>query len=128
MKIICYVNKLMELIGCHCRYCPSPCRVIKKYISGCTITISTVCETGHVFTWASSPTMTNTKNTSIYQCNMEFASAILISGNNFYKIRQFCQFMDLKCISQSTFFVYQRLCLCPVIQRFYNHKMVSSTL
>lgn len=123
-KIICYLDKLLELVGCYCRVCHLPCRV-KKRLFGCAISISTTCEAGHLFSWSSSPTMTNANNAVIHECNMTFASSLLLSGNNFYKIHQFCRFLNLKCISPSTFFAYQRLCLCPVIQRFYNRNMVS---
>jgi len=44
-KIICYLDKLLELVGC---YCHLPCRV-KKRLFSCAISISTTCEAGHVF-------------------------------------------------------------------------------
>ena len=115
----------MEPVGTHCRFCPLTCRVTKR-MYGCVIIINTVCEAGHVFTWTSSPSMINSNNAMMYQCNMAFVSTLLLSGNNFYKICQFCRFLDMKCISPSTCFAYQRLCLCSVIQKFFDHKMVSN--
>lgn len=91
---------------------------------GCTLVLKMKCSAGHVFTWCSSPTLTNANQQSIYKINMEFASAVLFSGNNYYKIRQFCRFMGMDVVSPSTFFTYQRLCLCPVISDYYNRKMV----
>jgi len=126
VKIICYLDKLIELVGCHCRECHLPCRLVKRRLFGCSITIRTECEAGHVFMWSSSPVMKNANNAMIYECNMAFASSVLLSGNNFYKIHQLCRFLDLKCISLSTFFAYQRLFLCPVIQNFYDSNVVSA--
>ena len=70
VKIICYLDKLIELVGCHCRECHLPCRIVKRRLFGCSITIRTECAAGHVFMWSSSPVMTNANNAMIYECNM----------------------------------------------------------
>lgn len=37
----------------------------------------------------------NSNNAVIYKGNLVFAAALLLSGNNYYNIRQFCHFMGL---------------------------------
>ena len=116
-KVICLVDNILDLVGNQCKTCGIPCAVTKKVI-GCALVIKMVCSAGHRFTWASSPILRNVKQSAIYQINLDFASTLLLSGNNFYKIQQFCRFLRVKCVSSSTYFTYQRLCLCPVISEF----------
>lgn len=123
-KVICLVEKIVDLVGNRCKTCGIPCTVTKKVI-GCALVIKMVCNAGHKFTWASSPILRNSKRSAIYQINLDFVSTLLLSGNNFYKIQQFCRFLGVKCVSSSTYFTYQQLCLCPAISEFYNRKMVS---
>ena len=122
-KVICYVEKILELLGSQCRECSLQCEVTSKKV-GCALVLKMKCSAGHVFTWCSSPTVTNANQHEIYKINMDFSSAVLFSGNNYYKIRQFCRFISVEVLSPSTYFSYQRLCLCPVISDYYNRKMV----
>ena len=69
------------------------------------------CDAGHVFHWSSSPVIRNAKQNSVYKVNLDFASDLLFSGNNYYKIHQFCRFVGVECISPSTYFAYQRIYL-----------------
>ena len=123
-KVICFVDKILELIGSKCRDCQLQCNVTTRMV-GCTLEVRMECSDGHRFTWASSPTMRNDNRRVIYKSNLIFASALLLSGNNYYKIHRFCSFMKMRCISPSTFFTYQRMYLCPVISNFYTKTMVN---
>ena len=126
-KVICYVNEILHLVGNQCKTCSIPCTVTTKVV-GCALSIKMVCNAGHKFTWASSPILRNIKQSAIYRINLDFTSSLLLSGNNFYKIQQFCRFLGVNCVSPSTYFTYQRLCLCPVISEYYSRKMVSNLL
>ena len=123
-KIICFVDQILLLVGNQCRTCSLPCTVSRKVV-GCALSIKMLCAAGHKFTWASSPIIRNVKRSAIYRVNLDFSASLLLSGNNFYKIQQFCRFLGVKSVSPSTYFTYQRLCLCPVISEYYNRKMVS---
>lgn len=75
------------------------------------------CASGHTFNWESSPsTLMNTHKCKSYVDNLDFASAIILSGNNFTKV----SFLSLPCKSKATFHAYQRLFICPTIDRFYK--------
>ena len=126
-KVICFVDKILQLIGSKCRVCQLQCNVTTRIV-GCTLEVKMECSYGHRFIWASSPTMRNDNRRVIYKCNLVLASALLLSGNNYYKIRRLFSFMDMQCISPSTYFTYQRLYLCPVISSFYTKTMVSNYL
>ena len=84
-KIICCVEKILELLGNQCRACPLQWKVTSRKV-GCALVLKMKCSAGHVFTWCSSPTLTNANQQAIYKINLEFASAVLFSGNNYYKI------------------------------------------
>ena len=123
-KIICYIDRLLKLSGNKCRFCQMPCKRSIKVV-GCAMEVNMECSAGHSFSWASSPVLTNSSSSTMYRINLAFSSVLLLSGNNYYKIRQFCRFTILKCLSPSTYFSHQRLCVCFVIQDFYNNKMAS---
>ena len=122
--VICYVEKVLELIGSQCRTCSCQCNVPARIV-GCTLVVKVVCIRGLVFSWASSSTIVNANKSALYRTNFIFASAVLLSGNNFYKILQLCHFMGLKCILPSTYLACQRLCFSPAVQVFYDKEMVS---
>ena len=92
MILVCYVSMILELIGDQCRHCALIAKATVRTI-GCGLVIKQKCEAGHVFSWASSPTITKRNGQAIYKINLAFASSLLLSGNNFYKINQFCSFM-----------------------------------
>ena len=122
-KVICFVDKLLELVGDVCRSCGLQSKTTARVV-GCILLVKSVCSQGHTFSW-SSPVLMNSNNAVIYKGNLVFAAALLLSGNNYYKIRQFCRFMGLRCISPTTYYRYQRLCFSPAIQKYYDKQMVS---
>ena len=93
---------ILELIGDQCRHCALTAKATVRTI-GCGLLIKQKCEAGHVFSWALSPIITKRNGQAIYKINLAFASSLLLSGNNFYKINQFCSFMGTKCLLASTF-------------------------
>lgn len=130
---ICYVNHdrscywftwkhSMPIANGKCREtnCNSIYHVYHKF---CLI-IEGRCANGHTFNWELSPSM-NTYKCKSYVDNLDFASAIVLSGNNFTKMKLFCQFLGLPCISKTTFQTYQRLFICPIIDRHYKLEQVS---
>ena len=121
------MDNILHLVGKQCRTCSLPCTVTSKVV-GCALLIKMECNAGLKFSWASSPIITNAKQNTIYWVNLDFSASLLLSGNNFYKIQQFCRFLGVKCLSPTTYFTYQRLCLCPVISEYYSRKMVSKYL
>lgn len=117
---------LLELAKGRCReeHCNKLYSNVTQTTSGCCLIIHAECENGHSFRWNSSKSFYNQNNQNIYYDNLDFASAVVLSGNNFHKIEQFFCFLNTKIISASTFFAYQRLYICPAVDRFYQVEQV----
>ena len=110
IKVICFLDKLLQLIGSKCSVYQQPCTVTTR-IEGSILEVKSKCSNGHKFTWASSPTIRNSNCRVIYKV---FASALFLSGNNYYKIHHFSKILGVECISPTTYFTYPQLFLCPV--------------
>lgn len=115
-KVICSLDLLLQLFQDKCRHPSCNQRASVDYtLIGTTVSISWSCTDGHCGKFYSS-----------YQCNgvmatnLQAAAAIVYSGNNFYKINRFCQFLGLSFMSKSTFFRYQRLYCLPVISEWWE--------
>ena len=87
VKVVCRVQKLLELAGEICRNDGCSAKQVVKYsIIGCCIVIKGSCEHGDCFTWESSEKICSQVCGRIYVDNLEFASALVLSGNNYRKI------------------------------------------
>jgi len=91
-------------------------------LDGCGLSITTKCSNGHISVWDSSEVVSNKKNRSLHNNNLCFAAAVVLSGNNFDKIKQFCK---IQTISKSTFYCYQSSYICPTVEKFFNKEQVS---
>lgn len=56
--------------------------------------------------------------------SLHFASAVVLSGNNYSKIEQFARFYRLNIVSRSTFHGYQRNYICTGVDKFYKDEQV----
>ena len=121
------MDKILQLIDSKCSVCQQQCTVTARIV-GCALEVKWKCSNGHKFNWASSPTIRNANRRVIYNCNLDFAKAVLLSGKNYYKIHHFCKILDMQSISLTTYFAFQQLFLCSVISDFYYRTMVSCTM
>lgn len=93
-KIICSLHKLLQLVGQVCQVDGCGARQEVDYrITGCCITVFGICTSGHQFNWNSSDTLTSQAGGMIYLDNLNFASALVLSGNNYRKFYGFCSFL-----------------------------------
>ena len=125
VRIICSLSRLLQLARrkCTCDGCNSLCNIFYKKCSFCLL-INRIRESGHPFTWESSEHLQNQSNNWLYQDNFHFASAVLLSGNNFTKVELLCQFLGVPIISKSTFHSYQCNYICPAINKYYTTEQV----
>jgi len=125
-RVICSVNKLLELFGkiCHERQCNKEYHVTTKSI-GCCLRIDAQCSNGHRHIWLSSDKIPSEKG-EIYRDNLDFASAVVLSGNHFAKIQQFCQFLNVATLSRTSYYSYQRLYICPAIDQYFAEQQVTT--
>ena len=107
-KIFCSLHKLLQLAGYICKV--DGCRArwdIDYKIHGCTVKLFGICTQGYRFVWESSDVVTSKAGGRLYLDNLNFASALILSGNNFCKMMAFASFYGLKIIGVITFHGYQ---------------------
>ena len=126
-RFVCSVHKLLELIGtnCHTKGCDKKCHITYTYCGSCMV-MKGMCGDGHAFTWTSSDTLANKAGCNLFTDNLDIASAVLLSGNNFAKISLFFQFLNIPIVLKTTFHSYQRHYICTGIDKFYQTEHVSS--
>ena len=129
IRFVCSVNKLLELIGsnCHTTGCDRNCSVT-YWFNGCCLVVKGLCSVGHVFTWTSSDIQINRSGGKIFINNLDLASSTVVSGNHFSKIQMLFHFLHMPMISLTTFHAYQRLYICPGIDRYYRAEQVKKCI
>ena len=125
--IICSTLKIIELFGkvCQVEGCGAEYHLTNGIV-GCCMTISARCANGHLRKWSSSERITNSTTGDLFVDNLDFATALVLSGNHFTKFQQFGQFYEMAVLSCSSFYSYQRLYICPVINNFFEKQQVYS--
>lgn len=92
---------------------------MSKNIIGSALHLKWTCRKGHIVKkWCSQPVLNRRMNSG----DLQFASAVLLSGNNFQKISLFAKFLNLPAISNTTFHKIQRTYLIPSIDEFWSEK------
>ena len=115
-NFLCSLDLFLDLfVGC-CRIqgC-SNVPEVKHYFVGTVVVITTKCQAGHIFKFASSREVNG-----LYANNLQSAAAILLSGNNFSKVNRMAEFLGLSFLSEATFYRIQRLYLFPAVEEWWN--------
>lgn len=99
-------------------------REIDYEVCGCSVKVLGVCTKGHRFIWESSDVVTSKAGGRLYVDNLNFASSLILSGNNFRKMMVFARFYGLHIIKVTAFHGYQRNIICPAVDTFYKRKQV----
>ncbi|XP_065886789.1 uncharacterized protein [Dysidea avara] len=122
IKVLCNLDKLLMLFSgkCHKPGCVENCSIAKYKVIGCCVLIHSQCTNKHIFVWKSSEMLTSRTNNKLFQNNLLFASAIILSGQSYYKIADFANVLGLSVSSSSSFHCYQRHYICPGIEVFFN--------
>lgn len=101
VQVICIVKKLLELVGEHCheRNCSNTLQLTTS-ICVCVLTIQGSCKDGHVFYW--SEELYSQNGGKVMLDNLHLAAAIVLSRNQFSKIKLmfgFVAFNYISCLS-----------------------------
>ena len=88
---------------------------MKHHFVGTTVIVNTLCQTGHKYRFCSSHEVNG-----LYANNMQSATAVLLSGNNFAKISRMADFMGLAFPSTATFFRMKRLYCFPIVEKWWS--------
>ena len=128
-RVIVSLHKLLKLAGqeCQVNHCRAR-REVKYKIHGCSIKLSGTCTNGHDFFWDLSDFIASQTGGRPYLNNLNFASALVLSGNNFRKIMIFARFYGLHIVGVTSFHGYQRNIICPAVDKFYKEEQVRQKL
>ena len=100
VKVVCSIQKLLELTGQTCRTEGYIAKLSVKYaVTGCTISISCICDNQNCFMWKSSDELVSQAHGHIYVDNIHFASCLILSGNHYSKFEMFARFFGLKSLN-----------------------------
>ena len=116
-KVLCSLDLLENLFKGCCRH-ESGCIFevsVSSVLRGTSALITWQCPAGHKDTFC-----TSHRHKGLLANNIQVASAILFSGNNFAKIQRFAEFSDISLFSSSVFYRYQNKLLVPVVGEWWE--------
>lgn len=115
-KCVCSVALIIEILQLRCQ--TPGCTLkpnIKYHLIGLTLVVNCICEAGHKYRFCSSHQVND-----IYANNLQPAASILLSGNQFSKVKRMAEFLGLAFLSSSTFYRFQRLYLIPEVNEWWS--------
>ena len=130
-RVIVTIEKLKELKGKTCREMQNDkiCGSILTYTSserGAISILSWPCPRGHAGIWRSSEVLKVTNNNNVYVNDILIPAAVVLSGNNYYKLANFCQAMNLQIPSGQSYLNSQKHFITPTVAEFWD-RMTSET-
>ncbi|XP_070550358.1 uncharacterized protein [Ptychodera flava] len=121
-KCIAFVPAILDLLkqlhgdsckreGCHRKL------IYRSSLVGTALTVDWTCYSGHRGgRWQS-----QTRFSGMFAGNFQLAVCILLSGNSHKKFELLCKFLNLACISVTSFQRIQRLYAVPAIQNYWDN-------
>ena len=106
--LICF-QKRCQTPGCN----NSP--NVTHHFIGTTLVANISCQAGHAFRFCSSHEVNQ-----MYVNNIQVAAAVLLSGNNFGKVKRLAESMNLAFVSKSLYFRIQRVYLLPAVDEWWG--------
>ena len=115
-RFICSLDLLLDMLSKRCQTpgCNSSPNVTHHFI-GTTLVANISCQVGHVFRFCSSHEVNQ-----MYVNNIQVAAAVLLSGNNFGKVKRLAESMNLAFVSKSSYFRIQRVYLLPAVDEWWG--------
>ena len=112
-KVIVSESKIMDLFKGRCQEpsCSSQCKVRSKSV-GCTQRFGGLAKMDKG-KWSLSE-----KYGAMYSNNLQFSAAVLLSGNNYSKVKMMSRFLALACPSKASFFRVQKFNCIPAIEEW----------
>jgi hypothetical protein len=115
-KFICSLGMLISVFQSRCqtRGCCKVPKVTHHFV-GTTVVINCSCSSGHKIRFCSSHEVNG-----IYANNLLAAASIMLSGNNYGKVKRMANFYGLSFLSKSSYHRFQRLYLIPEINDWWS--------
>ena len=115
-RFICSLDLLLDMLSKRCQTpsCNNIPNVTHHFI-GTTLVANISCQAGHAFRFCSSHEVSQ-----MYVNNIQVAAAVLLSGNNFGKVKRLAESMNLAFVSKSSYFRIQRVYLLPAVDEWWG--------
>lgn len=115
-KFICSLDLLICVFQTCCQT-PGCCNIpeVTNHFVGTTVVINCSCSSGHKFRFCSSHEVNG-----IYANNLMAAASILLSGNNYGKVKRMANFYGLAFLGKSSYHRFQRLYLIPEVNEWWS--------
>lgn len=132
-RLIVTVNKLQELKGSTCTVqlrCGEICKKKLDYsceTKGSVVKLRWTCHNSHLGMWTSSEIISESHSTPIYLNDILITACVFISGNNYTRFAQTCQFLKVAVPDRSVFYRNQRLFITPAVLTMW-HDMRSTVI
>ena len=114
-----FICSLDLLLGVFARRCQTPSCAntpnVTHHLVGTTLVANISCQSGHMFRFCSSHEVN-----LLYVNNLQIAAAVLLSGNNFGKVKCLAESINLGFISKSSYFRMQKLYLLPAVNEWWE--------
>lgn len=97
--------------------------------TGCVLILRWSCPNKHFGKWESAEELCVKNNNKVYSINMMLASAVLFSGNNYGKIKNLFDLLNLHIITQTSYNFIQKLYCVPAVSNYWDEmkKVMIST-
>ena len=115
-RFICSLDLLLGVFARRCQ--TSGCANtpnVTHHLVGTTLVANISCQSGHMFRFCSSHEVN-----LLYLNNLQIAAAVLLSGNNFGKVKRLAESINLAFISKSSYFRMQKLYLLPAVNEWWE--------
>ena len=115
-RFICSLDLLLDMLSKRCQTpgCNNSPNVTHHFI-GTTLVANISCQAGRAFRFCSSYEVNQ-----MYVNNIQVAAAVLLSGNNFGKVKRLAESMNLAFVSKSSYFRIQRVYLLPAVDEWWG--------
>ncbi|CAB3978544.1 Hypothetical predicted protein, partial [Paramuricea clavata] len=106
--------------NCHIKTCMAKGEVKGWHIKGGVLHVMWTCENGHADDWTLSKVLCEKRGQKVFVNTLLMAASILITGNNFEKVRTLFTFLGTGFLSASTFHRIQRNYVVPEVSSLWE--------
>ena len=122
--LVSWANILQLLASC--RYCGTRTTISKICLRGSSVSVFLSCETEHVYTWRSQPTIRK-----MALGNLRLVCGTILAGSTYNCLREICEFSKVRIFSHVTFNKIQAKIVRPVVHEFWkddNERVVQAAI
>ena len=118
-KFIVFKQELFKLFK-RCPECGAPVIQTDQSTQGTQLFVTLICSNNHTFSWQSQPMLER-----MAAGNLLLSSSILLSGSTYTRVASLADILNLKFLSENTFYTIQKKYLFPVINECWKREQNS---